>query len=193
MKYRYSTFAVIVLLAVSVAWGQGKGKGSQAAKGQGQKQRQAGAQQGQGDMERERVRASAQQRDQLRSCDRSAEAIRNRTRQMAKTAGGKGFNPDQARKEREQVREQLTKMNQEHERLMQGFNDGQKQALQAHITNMEQASERVNTQLQAMDQELSRPQPEGKKVAERAREMERAMNEWQQQYRAVQSKLVVEP
>jgi len=193
MKYRHSTFAVMVLLAVSVAWGQGKGKGSQAAKGQGQQQQQAGSQQGQGDMDKDRVRATAQQRDQLQSCDRSAEAIRTRARKMAKSAGGSGFNPDQARKEREQVREQLSAMNGEHERLMQGLNGGQKQALQAHITNMERARERVNTQLEAMDQELNRPQPEGKKVAERAREMERAMNEWQQQYRTVQSKVVVQP
>jgi predicted nucleic acid-binding Zn-ribbon protein len=193
MKYRYSSFAVMVLLAVSVAWGQGKGQGSQAPKGQGQKQQQAGAQQGQGDMEGDRVRATARQRDQLQTCDRSAEGIRTRTRQMAKTAGGKGFSPDQARKEQSQVREQLAKMNQEHERLMQGLNDGQRRALQAHITNMERSRERINTQLQGMDQELSRPQPEGRKVAEQAREMERAMNEWQKQYRAVQSRLVVEP
>jgi chromosome segregation ATPase len=193
MMHRYSTFAVMILLAVSVTWGQGKGKGSQAAKGQGQKQQQAGAQQGQGDMDRDRVRASAQQRDQLQTCDRSAEAIRTRTRQISKSAGGKGFNPDQARKERDQVREQLTKMNQEHEKLMQGLNDGQQRALQAHITNMERARERISTQFQAMDQELSRPQPEGKKVAEQAREMERTMSEWQKQYRTVQSKVVVEP
>lgn len=170
MRCRYPVaFAVMVLLSASLAWGQGKGKGSQAGKGQGQKQQQAGAQQGQSDTEQDRFRATAQQRDQLRSCDRSAEAVRTRARQMAKSAGGSGFNPNQARKEREQVREQLSAINREHERLMQGLNDGQKRALQAHITNMERARERVNTQLQAMDQELSRPQPEGKKVAERAR------------------------
>ena len=193
MKYRYSIFAIMMLLAASVAWGQGKGKGSQAAKGQGQRQQQAGAQQGQGDKDRDRVRATAQQRDQLKNCDRSAEAIRNRARQMAKDAGRSGFNPDQVRRGQQQIREQLAAMNREHERLMQGLNKGQEQAFQAHLTNMERARERINTQLQAMDQELSRPQPEGKRVAEQARDMERTMNEWQKQYRAVQSKVVVEP
>jgi hypothetical protein len=193
MKHRYSTFAVMILVAVSIAWGQGKGKGSQAAKGQGQRQQQAGAQQGQGDMDRDRVRATAQQRDQLQGCDRSAEAIRTRARQMAKDAGGSGFKPDQIRREQQQIREQLAAMSREQERLMQGFNKGQAQAFQAHLRNMERAKERINTQLQALDQELSQPQPRGKKVAERAREIDRTMNEWQKQYGAMQSRMIVQP
>jgi uncharacterized protein (DUF3084 family) len=48
---------------------------------------------------------------------------------------------------------------------------------------MQQIQERINTRLQDMDQELVKASPDGKRVAEQARAVERETKEYQKQYR----------
>jgi hypothetical protein len=183
----------IFLLLVAAGFPQGKGGGKGGGRGQGQGQGQTmGQGQGQGggqtanaQMEHKRIRATQQQRDQIRSCDRMADDIRKQARKMAKDSGKK-LNHGQLTQQQAHIRNQIRQMEQEHERLMKGLDANQQQAWQEQIRNMNQLRQQLNQHQQQMDEEL-KGNPDAKRVTERAREMERTMNEWRNQYHILSS------
>ena len=165
--------------------GQGQGVGQGQGQGMGQGQGQGGGQATNAQMEHKRIKATEQQRDQIRSCDKLADDIRKQTRKMAKDSG-KNLNPGQLNQQQVHVRNQIRKMEQEHEQLMNGLDANQRQAWQEQIRNMNQLRQQLNLHQQQMDDEL-KGNPDAKRVAERAREMERTMNEWKKQYGVLSS------
>ncbi len=189
MKKKVVILFPILLLAVTAAFPQGRGggqgRGSGAGAGQGQGpglgQQQSGVQTRQSEGDHKRVGVTRQQRDQIRACDKIADGIRKQAREMAQNTGSK-FNADQARRQRDQIRTQVQEMEQEHERLMNGLDATQQQAFQDQIRNMNRMREQLNLQLQQTDAELSPPNPDPKRVTERAREMEQIMKEWRKHY-----------
>ncbi len=199
MKLRLIMTIVILCTGLPFAWPQGKGgqggRGQQSGQSQGQQRSPGGSERGYGDIERERdrIHVSQKQRDQLRTCDRSADAVRDQARQMGKYGQGAAFNADKARQDRDRLQEQVRTMQQEHERLMQGMNPGQQQALESHIRNLNRLQERLNTRMQNLNGELGKADPDAKRVAEQAREMERVSKEWKEQYRSIQDRITVEP
>jgi len=198
---RLRTVIVIAFLcaALPLAFPQGRGGqrggGQSSGQGQGQQGRPGGSDRGFGntDRERDRVNVSPQQRDQVKNCDRSADAVRKQADKMGKYGQGGGFNAGNARRDRDQLQEQVLAMQQEHQRLMQGLNPGQQQALESHVRNMNRIQGRLNTHMENMNGELGKDAPDAKRVAEHAREMERVSKEWREQYRAIQSRLVIQP
>jgi hypothetical protein len=58
---------------------------------------------------------------------------------------------------------------------------------------MQQEQERVNARLQAMDQELDRGSFNRNRMAQQSREIERAMNEWRNQYRKMSQEMGAKP
>ena len=84
-------------------------------------------------------------------------------------------------------------MQQEHNRLMQGLRDGQREALQERVRKMDQTRERVNTRFAAIDQELNQPNPDCKRIAQHARKMDRAVKEWQKQHRKMGLEMGINP
>ena len=198
---RLGTVIAIAFLcaALPLAFPQGRGGqrggGQSSGQGQGQQGHPGGADRGSGntDGERDRIHVSQQQRDQVKSCDRSADAVRKQAGKMGKNGQGGGFNAGKARQDRDQLQGQVRAMQQEHQRLMQGLNPGQQQALESHVRNMNRLQERLNTHMENMNGELGKDAPDAKRVAEQAREMERVSKEWREQYRAIQSRLVIQP
>jgi hypothetical protein len=164
--------------------GQGAGMSQGQGHGQGASQGQYGTQAGDTQRDQDRIRVTSQQRDQIRTCDKLADGLRKGARTMSKSGGSK-FNAAEARQQQNQIRENLRTMQQEHERLMSGLDSSQQQALQERIRNMNQAREQMNVQMQDMDKELASPNPDAKRVTERAQEMERIMNTWRNEYKAV--------
>jgi chromosome segregation ATPase len=144
-------------------------------------------------MQRDRIRATDQQRDQVRTCDQSMDRARSRARDMARAADGKGFNAEQARQQRNELRNEVRTMEQEHARLMRGLSGEQREALQEQIRNTEQNRERIQTRLQEMDQELAGEGPNGKRVAECARAVEREMKQWQETNRKMAEEMDARP
>lgn len=199
MRTRTVILIALICTALPLAFPQGKGGqrigGRGSGQGQGQQGRSGSSDRGYGNTERERDRArvSRQQRDQVKNCDRSADAVRNQARKMAKYGQGAGFDADNARRDRDRLQEQVRIMQQEHQRLMQGLNPGQQQALESHIRNMNRLQERLNAHMENMNSELGKNAPNGMRVAEQARELERVSREWREQYRAMQSRLVIQP
>ncbi len=198
---RLRTVFLILFLCIPLPLAFTQGKGGQKGKGQssGQQQRQQvrsnASDKGYGatDQERERVRVSQQQREQVRTCDRSADAVRNQARKMGNYGQGNAFNADKARQDRDRLYEQVRTMQQEHQRLMQGLDPGQQQALENHVRNMNGLQERLNVRMEELNGELGKTAPDAKRVTEQARQMERVSKEWREQYRAIQSRLVTEP
>lgn len=195
-------FAVLVLiLAAAPGYIQGQGKGSQGGgaprsgqmQGQGSHGRDAGTGQVTQTQERDRIQATVRQRDQVRACDQSADQVRTRAGQIAKKAQGKDFHGDALRQEHSRLQAQVATMQQEQEHLMAGLNEQQSSALQQRTQNINRLQERITTQMQALDGELGKADPDGKRVARQAREMESTAKELREQYRAVQSQMVVKP
>jgi len=208
MKRGFLALAVVVLLAASpVLYAQrGGGGGGQRGGGGGmQGQRPTtvgqpqGGQQGQGqgqqqgtrDQQRQRIHATDQQRGQYNTCTQSAVRVRTQARDMAKAAKGGGVNNEQFRQEHAQLRNEIQTMQQEHDRFAQGLSEDQRASLQDRIRKMDQARDRVHTQSQQMDQEMTQANPDAKRIATQAREMEKAMKEWQKQYRGLGSEIGV--
>jgi hypothetical protein len=84
-------------------------------------------------------------------------------------------------------------MHQEHQRLMDGLSDEQKASVENHERLMKQECERMEAQFREMERELAGANPDRKRVAAQAREVERAMIEWQKQHRAVSGVLGAKP
>lgn len=181
MKKSLMILAFLFICAM-LAYPQGRGKAQGQPPGKGQ--RRDGAQTGQGEMDRDRMRATSQQQDRIRACDKLADGVRNQARKMGRISEGK-FNADQARKQRDRLQEQVRTMEREHERLVQGLDATQNQAWQERIRNMNRLREQFNNHLQQMNQELNTANPDAKRIAERAREMDRTMTEWRKQYSAL--------
>ena len=198
MKNKGIVLALVLALSPVLTLAQMRGgggrRGGQGGPSQGQQPRKGGPGMGRGTMDRDRLRSHAtdQQRDQYRTCTQSADRVRAQARQMAQ-ATGKGFNADQARQQREQLHNRIQTMQQEHERLLEGLNNEQRAAMQEHIRNMEEIHERVRTRMQEMDQELAQTNPDGKRVAERARAIEREMKQWQKHHREMGQDLSLQP
>ncbi len=104
---------------------------------------------------------------------------------MSRTASKSSFNADEVRQQHQRVQEQVRTLAQNHEQLMQGLSQEQKDAVQQRNQSLLQTHERIQNRLQEMDQELANPQPNAKRVAEQARATEREMNAYQKEFRAM--------
>lgn len=196
MKCNALLLSTVLLVSAPLIAAQGHGQGGSPKAGgqkQGQQQgQQAGAGQtgsGQKDRNRLRVHATDQQRDQYRTCDQSMDRIRQQARDMSHAAAGKQFQTEKLRKDREQMREQMQAMEQEHHRFMEGLTPEQKTAVEARHRNMEQIHQRLNHRLQEIDQELAKSNPDAKHVREQARAVEREMELMRKQHREMGSEL----
>jgi DNA repair exonuclease SbcCD ATPase subunit len=136
------------------------------------------------DAQRHRLRTRPQeQRDRYRTCDRSLDRVRSEARDMARYTGGPTFFASYARFQRDQLREGIRTLQQEHEHLMQALSDKQKGAVQEHVRAVQQIQARINTLLQQMDQELGKDVPDSDRLAEQTRAIEQEVSQWQIQNR----------
>ena len=190
MKKHLILISIFLLTAVA-AFPQGKGgssrsQGRQQAQPQGQQRQQGGMQSGQGTVERDRVRIHSEQRQQIQDCSKMADGIRKQAREMSKTSAKK-FNAGEARQQGDRIQNQLQTMQEEHERLMQGLDSGQQQALRERIQNINQLQQQMNTQMRQLNSELGPANPDPAKVSEQARNMEQTMDKWRKEYKALSS------
>lgn len=185
----------IFLLVFSAAYAQGRGGGQGRQQGQGQDRSYgqgqgqyggAAGQTGAATMEQKRIHTTQQQREQIRSCDSMADGIRKQAREMAQ-ASRKGFNADEAGKQRNRIQDQIRAMELEHKQLMNGLDGAQNQAWQEQIKNMNSFRQQLNLQLRKMDGELSAANPDSKRIRESAQEVERIMNNWRKEYKTISS------
>jgi hypothetical protein len=140
--------------------------------------------------DQKQIHATTQQRNQIRSCDQAAEQIRQRARTLARTAQGTGVQAGTIREQAMQLRQQFRTMQEAHSRLLESLDAEQRILLQEHIRNMEQIRERAGMQLSTIETESARSDPDRKRIAEQARELEQYMKEWQKQYREMNRRMI---
>lgn len=179
----------VLLLAAMTAAAQGHGSGQQKSRGASGKGAQSGnVEQGRGNTQREHLQVTEQQRDRYRTCTQTAERIRQRAREIA-SANPRTFDSDKARRQRDQIREELQRMDQEHLQLMQVLNEAQRTQAERYASTMEKAREHVRTHLKELDEELSGTTISQVQVNQSARELEQAMKEWQKRHREMASQI----
>lgn len=139
--------------------------------------------------QRKHIRGTEQQQNQLRSCMDSGMRAYKQVQSMGQMAAGSGFNTEQARQLRDQLRNEVRTMQQEHSRFRQTLSEDQREEIAIPLQKISRAEERMNIRLQAMDQELVKANPQADYVAEQAWEMDRAMQEWQEQIQVINSAL----
>lgn len=182
---RLSVAAALLLSLPAEGLAKGRGGGS-GGKGERQPATSSGQEQTRGQKGRN-TGLTDQQLGRVRNSIRSAERIRAQAREMERAMRGTGMGLERARTQREQLRNELRTMEQEHTRLMEGLSGGQREELKGRISTMNQNSETANARFQEIDRELSKEEPNRNQVARQSREFERAMAEWQEQYRAIES------
>ncbi len=109
--------------------------------------------------------------------------MRQRSRELAKAAGGSGFSAADARRQRDQLHQSAGNLFQEHDRLMGSFGADARAGLQHRTRTLDQDRERIHAHLRAMDRELTRGNPDQNAVRAEARKLNRAMKTWQKHYR----------
>jgi len=120
-----------------------------------------------------RIHATDEQREQALACGQLLE----RALLSVKSAQGNG----------DQLREQISSLNLEHDKLIAGLDKHQQEQLRDRTREMGRARDRVNAAFKKLSAELAKPKPDSKRVTEQATEMEQAMKPWQEQYRGLQA------
>jgi chromosome segregation ATPase len=209
MRKRAIIFVTALLLAaapVVAAQGRGgKGGGSQhQGPPSGQPEQppymgQHGGQQGQGqqqstrNQERQQIHATDQQRGQYENCTKSTNRVRTQAHKMADAAKGGGANNAEFREQHQQLQNEIRTMQQENDRFMNSLSNEQRAGMEYRIRSMDQARTRLNNQMQQLDEELAKPEPDRKRIREHATDVEKEMKEWQRKYRDMGSDMGIQP
>lgn len=164
----------------TMSGGHGSGMRDKSGRG-GYSGRDGGMQKSQ----RQRIRATKQQHNQIGACIQSANNIRTRVRDMQRNMRRSNFSIDQAAQERNRLRNEIRTMHEEHKRFMQSLGNEQQEQIKYRIRNMERERDHIDYHFQKMDEELNMAEPDRDQIAYQAKEMERAMEEWREQYRNV--------
>jgi len=134
MKQTIALLAMMALLFTVILTAQAQGRGGWQGKGRtitagqgggrttgqvGRPSGQPGKQTGQGQMYQDRLRAHTtdQQRDRPRGCVSAADQARQRARDMARDTKGAGYTIEQATQQRDQLRQRIQTMQEQHEQL----------------------------------------------------------------------------
>ncbi len=194
---------ILVIFAGSLLYAQGRPGGG----GQGPGQRGSGlggpqagmrggqrANQGAGLQTRQRLRihATDQQRAQYRTCAQSLDRVRSRIRDMNRIMKGSAFNKQQALQAREQLRQELRTLRQEHERWVAGLDDEQKAAVPEPLQQMSRTRQQLEDWSEALGFELEQESVDSTAVLDQLRKLDNATRQLQQQQRDVASDLALE-
>ena len=142
--------------------------------------------------ERQRIRASKKQRDQHQLATQAVNRIRTRAREMVRAARVNRFNLELFRRQYAELQNELSLMQEEHERLMAELGEEQRAATQDRNREMEKELEEIDVWIEAMDAELEEPSPDRKELEKGSRKIERAAKKLEDDYRSLASDLSID-
>lgn len=99
------------------------------------------------------------------------------------------FGMNEGRQNHERIRNQFQNMEQEHERFRMGLNDQQRMRFEHRFNHMNEYREQINNRLRLMEQEMNEGQFDRIRQRNWVREMEKALDKWQEQYRKMEKEL----
>lgn len=144
------------------------------------------------DQQRLRLHTTDQQMQQSRTCTQSMERVRTRLRTMSRISKTQPISSAQASQWREQLRNDVQTMDQEHTRLMNGLSPEQQDAVRNRAQQMQATREQFQNMSEALEMELALEAPEPAKVRQQALEMESAVNKIRTQQQQLNNDLGIE-
>jgi len=129
------------------------------------------------EQQRARIHASDQQRQQLHDCNQAADRIRTQSRDMMRQSKNSTMTPTQVNQWREQLQNQIKEMNRNHEQLMSGLSEEQKNASRHAIQEIEQARAQLMQTTERLNNQLAAPELNRDRIGDEAHEAERAASQ----------------
>jgi hypothetical protein len=190
MKNRTVILAAALGLVASLGLAQGRG-GMAGGQRQAPGRQQPGPSSGRGVMDRQQLEkhATERQRDQYRTYTQSLDQARAQTRAMARNPSGQQFDPGWLRQRMERLHEHLRTMNEERTRLMTGLDAQQRAASREWARKMDRLRERVDAGTRRIDWELAAAMPSRERIMREVRTLDRDMNQWINEHRAMGKEL----
>lgn len=175
---------LVVLLIVFVPSAQAQKKTSAGSKASPQKQTTAKA-----SSTGQKAEATDRQRDLYKACLDSVGQVIQEAQELAKMADTTKFNAHDGRQQRDQLRKQVSAMQAAYGRLKSSLNADQRRRVQSQLMGIEQDRGRVSTQMQELNREMVRSNPERTRIAHHARVIRDSSASWQGHYRGMSSPL----
>lgn len=136
------------------------------------------------------IQGTEEQRAQYKQYAGFAAQVREGAEALA-GADGPSISSAQARTHANQIREALAGMQQTHADFEAGLAELQRKAVGKQTKKMKSLSTDLTVRLQALDQELTREEPDGRAVAQRGKKLLEVIRNWQSEQQKVADKLGV--
>ena len=140
---------------------------------------------------RQHIQANVQQREQVRMCIQLADSACLQAQNMVQATKGRNFDIDNAKWERDRLQNSKQLMQEEHNRFMQGLTADQKAQMRERISNMIREQNRLNESFDRINKEFDDLNPNRNRISAQAREIERTMNNWRNQYQIINSEMEI--
>ena len=140
--------------------------------------------------EKMKIQATDEQRAQLRACSELSDRLRT-------LATGMKNLRNLSQTELEGVHQQwsatlLRAMQGDHQAFVGSLNADQQAALKARLQKMDKLWSELASRLDRMDRDLAQTAPDGKRLADHAKEAEKTLKKWQKQHREIESAMGIQ-
>jgi len=120
-------------------------------------------------------------RDHFRACDQALDQARNQAHVLSRDASRTPFDTDALLLKNQKLQEQVRIVKESHEKFLADLSEEQKKSIEDHNTSIQQIHDRIQTHLQAIDQEFSGSELRLTTVSDEAKATEREMKSYQKQ------------
>jgi hypothetical protein len=168
--------------------GGGGGKGGSQKSGAPARAGQQGAQSSRATSQKLQLKSA--QMTQLRLSGSDAARMQTQTKSVIRTTKG-SFDPTALRQEGQNIQAGVRSMYEKHDGMMNGLAAGARTQLADREQRIDQIRTRIDQHLGAMNRELAKADPSGKRVRQEAKQLETAMNQWRKQHRKLEGDFVV--
>ena len=184
---------VVVILSVTVvAQSRGGGGGGAGGMRPGQGQQRGygqGMGMGTGPGNSTQSQARTAQQDRYRECSQATSRLRQTLRKLSRLQTGVALSADQARRYREQLRQQLQLLLQERTDWLNAFTEEQTTEAQPEIASSANEVQKLQDLVDIMDLELGEESANTEKVRENAAKAEAAVQRVEQEQGKVETKI----
>ncbi|MEW5806509.1 MAG: hypothetical protein AB1756_04045 [Acidobacteriota bacterium] len=138
----------------------------------------------------QRMKATEQQVDQIKTCLKAAYKVRTEAKSLEQASADPHFRNFVA-----QMVEELQRLTQraqnEHKKFVESLSPDYLKQLQQHIAGIDEISARMNVNLQKMEQEAIKSDPDRDRIVQLSLDLARGMEDWQRLYRNIGSDMGV--
>lgn len=168
------------------AQGGGQGQHGQSTKKGSMEQ---GKKKGTAAQQRQKIHATQQQQDRFRDCDATMQRLRDQAGSLSKYGKGSDFDIAEARRQGEELKEQMKEMFRRQEAFRESLTEQQREQFQKRLKEQDRNEERLQVRMRDLDSVLADSQPNPTRVRSRARELEKSLKKCHQELRSLGSEM----